>query len=61
MSARPAGDYVCACGHLLADHEPPGGKDREPWGACRVDLAPAGPGPMVRCDCREAWPMEDPS
>ena len=52
----PAAEYVCACGHLLDDHDRPTGL-RQPWGRCRVLLSD---GEVRRCDCAEAWPMEDP-
>lgn len=55
---KPAAEYMCACGHLLDDHERPTGL-REPWGRCRVSIAPKDPGPMTRCVCNEAWPLED--
>lgn len=55
---KPAAEYQCACGHMLADHEPPGG-NAQPWGPCRVSIAPTEPGPMTRCACTEAWPLED--
>jgi len=55
---KAAAEYTCSCGHALGDHESPGG-NANPWGACRVDIAPANPGPMTRCDCGEAWPIED--
>lgn len=54
----PAAELTCACGHLLDDHERPTGL-REPWGRCRVQVAPKDPGPMTRCPCAEAWPMEE--
>lgn len=54
----PAAELTCACGHSLNDHDRPI-RSREPWGRCHAQIAPTEPGPMTRCDCREAWPMEE--
>lgn len=53
----PAAEYTCACGHLLDQHERPT-SPREPWGECRAIVQVDGH--TQRCDCREAWPVEDP-
>lgn len=49
----PAAELTCACGHTLDQHDRPSG-DREPWGGCNA-LTPR----TERCDCREAWPVEE--
>ena len=58
LPVKAAAELTCACGHLLDDHARPT-STREPWGRCRVSVAPVNPGPMTRCDCSEAWPLEE--
>ena len=58
---KAAAEYQCSCGHQLAEHETPGG-NAVPWGRCS-HRDPSGTiwSPSTPCQCREAWPMEDPS
>ena len=48
---------VCACSHTLANHERPTGVPYGTWGGCRATTQVDGV--TQRCDCREAWPMEE--
>lgn len=51
----PAAEYVCACGHPLDEHDRPPAP-REPWGGCNRIVEVNGA--TIRCECREAWPMD---
>lgn len=56
MDSQPASEYTCACGHRVGAHFAPSAP-REPWGECRA-LVQHGK-QVSRCDCREAWPVEE--
>lgn len=56
----PAAELTCACGHVLDAHERPTGT-HQPWGGCRANdqIRDGDQIRLTRCDCSEAWPMEE--
>lgn len=52
----PAAEYICACGHPLDAHARPSAP-REPWGGCTATVQDGLK--VTRCDCAEAWPVEE--